>query len=229
MQRRHQKVVERARRRADRGRAPDALRAALALARAAGYTHAGTVDSSWTPTPGVLFHRGQPAPSGRAHRHRGGHRLSTSSRRSSASPERGSATRLPAVPPQEAITLSGHALQCRVTTGGSGPRFAPAHGRLDRSSGPAGFGIRSTPGRALSPALWFRRSTTPYSMKMTAWGDTPEATIGAWPARCGRRDRGVASNLSSSSNVIAHPPSLRAPARRASSTRHQSSFDNPRQ
>src|SRR5207245_11603153 len=46
------------------------------------------------------------------------------------------------VPAQEAITLAGHALQCRVTTEDPANGFAPVHGRLDACRLPAGFGSR---------------------------------------------------------------------------------------
>src|SRR5262249_61588758 len=46
------------------------------------------------------------------------------------------------VPAQDAITRSGHALQCRVTTEDPWRGFAPAYGRLTTCQVPARIGIR---------------------------------------------------------------------------------------
>ena len=46
------------------------------------------------------------------------------------------------VPHQDAIVLSGHALQCRVTTEDPARGFAPAHGRLTVCQSPAGNGLQ---------------------------------------------------------------------------------------
>ncbi len=76
VQRRNQKVVERAPAPyLDEAQREELCDAALRLARAVGYTHAGTVEFLMDADTGaLLLHRGQPAHPGRAHGHRTGHR-----------------------------------------------------------------------------------------------------------------------------------------------------------
>src|SRR2546427_254137 len=109
------------------------------------------------------------------------------------------------VPPQEAIALSGHALQCRVTTEAPARGFAPSHGRLTVCQSPAGFGIRVDAGSAHTGAV-----VSPFYdsllMKIIARGDSPEETIGRMARALGEsRVEGVASNLEFLEHVIAHP------------------------
>lgn len=210
VQRRHQKVVERA-------PAPylrDAQRqmlcdAALALGRACQYTHAGTVEFLLdADTEAFYFIEVNPriqvehtvteevtgidlvkAQIRIAQGARIGH------------PDSG-------VPLQDAITLTGHALQCRVTTENPAQGFAPAHGRLTTYHSPAGPGIRLDAGTAYPGAV-----VTPYYdsllAKVTAWGDAPAEAI----QRMGRALRefqigGVTSNVPFLANVITHPAFL---------------------
>jgi len=109
------------------------------------------------------------------------------------------------VPPQEAIALSGHALQCRVTTEDPARGFAPSHGRLTVCQSPAGFGIRIDAGSAHTGAV-----VSPFYdsllMKITARGDSPGEAIGRMARALGEsRVQGVASNLEFLGHVIAHP------------------------
>ena len=207
VQRRHQKIVERA-------PAPlltDAQRrevceAALALARAARYTHAGTVEFLLDVDTGAFYfiemnprlqveHTVSEEVTGidivKAQlRIAAGARI--------GDPDSG-------VPPQKAITLSGHALQCRVTTEDPARSFTPAHGRLTSCRTPAGFGVRVDAGSVSTGAL-----VTPHYdsllMKVIVRGDSPAETTRRM-ARALRESRiqGVASNLSFLERVIAHP------------------------
>src|SRR4029453_389392 len=109
------------------------------------------------------------------------------------------------VPSQEAITVSGHALQCRGTTADAARGFAPAHGRLTTCQIPAGPGIRVDAGSAHTSAV-----VSPFYdsllMKIIARGDSPEETIGRMARALGEsRVEGVASNLEFLEHVIAHP------------------------
>ena len=155
VQRRHQKVVARAPAprlgEADRQRL---CAAALALARAAGYTHAGSVEFLLDIETGAFYfieanprlqveHTVTEQVTGidivKA-------QLRIASGARIGDPSSG-------MPAQEAITLSGHALQCRVTTEDPARGFAPAYGRLTAVQTPAGFGIRVDDGTVLAGAL----------------------------------------------------------------------------
>jgi pyruvate carboxylase len=207
VQRRHQKVVEWAPAPCLSPAEREGLcAAALAVARAAGYTHAGTVEFLLdVDTRAFYFIEVNP-------RLQVEHtvteevtgidivkaqlRIAAGAR--IGDPESG-------VPPQAAIALAGHALQCRVTTEDASRGFAPAHGRLTTCQVPAGFGIRVDAGGAHTGA-----TVSPFYdsllMKIVARGDSPEETIGRMARALGEsRVEGVASNLEFLEHVIAHP------------------------
>ncbi|MGQ3671531.1 pyruvate carboxylase [Xanthobacter sp. TB0136] len=109
------------------------------------------------------------------------------------------------IPPQADITLDGHALQCRITTEDPERGFAPDYGRITAYRGAAGFGIRVDGGTAYSGAV-----VTPFYdamlEKVTAWAPTPDEAI----ARMDRalreyRIRGVTTNLPFLEAVLNHP------------------------
>ncbi|WP_374764715.1 pyruvate carboxylase [Yunchengibacter salinarum] len=109
------------------------------------------------------------------------------------------------VPAQENIVLNGHAMQCRVTTEDPQNKFTPDYGRIAAYRGATGFGIRLDGGTAFSGAL-----ITPFYdsllEKVTAWGATPEeATRRMDRALREFRIRGVSTNLRFLESVIAHP------------------------
>ena len=206
-QRRHQKVVERAP--AVFLTAPqraELCEAALAIGRAARYSGAGTVEFL------------QDADSGRSYfievnpriqvehtvtecvtgidlvkaqiRVAAGARIGT--------PESG-------VPAQADIRVTGHALQCRVTTEDPENNFVPDYGKIAAYRSPAGFGIRLDAGTAYTGAI-ITRSYDSLLVKVTAWAPTAEETI----ARMHRalwefRIRGVVTNLRFLDQLITHP------------------------
>ena len=109
------------------------------------------------------------------------------------------------LPSQKELRLNGHALQCRVTTEDPENNFTPDYGRILAYRSAAGFGVRLDGGTAYGGAV-----ITPYYdsllVKVTAWGDSSDEAI----ARMDRalrefRIRGVASNLQFLENVIRHP------------------------
>ena len=109
------------------------------------------------------------------------------------------------VPPQDQIRLEGHALQCRITTENPENNFIPDYGRITAFRGAFGFGIRVDGGTAYSGAV-VTRFYDPLLEKITAWAPTPAETI----ARMDRalreyRIRGVATNLSFLEAVLNHP------------------------
>jgi pyruvate carboxylase len=77
------------------------------------------------------------------------------------------------VPRQEEVRLNGHALQCRITTEDPENNFTPDYGRIAVYRSPAGFGIRLDGGTAYTGAV-----ITPYYdsllVKVTAWGHTAD-------------------------------------------------------
>ena len=109
------------------------------------------------------------------------------------------------LPAQANLRLSGHALQCRVTTEDPENGFTPDHGRVTAYRSPAGFGIRLDGGTVYSNAV-----VTPHYdsllVKVTAWA--PEADVAIRRMDRALREfriRGVSTNLQFLENVIAHP------------------------
>lgn len=109
------------------------------------------------------------------------------------------------VPEQSNIRLNGHALQCRITTEDPEQNFIPDYGRITAYRGATGFGIRLDGGTAYSGAV-ITRFYDPLLEKVTAWAPTAEET-------CKRMDRalrefrirGVATNLVFLENIIDNP------------------------
>ena len=109
------------------------------------------------------------------------------------------------VPQQSEIRLNGHALQCRLTTEDPLENFVPDYGRITAYRGATGFGIRLDGGTAFSGAV-----ITPFydSMleKVTAWGATPRETIRRMDRALREfRIRGVSTNLQFLEKLINHP------------------------
>ena len=207
VQRRNQKVVERAPAPyLDDDARAELCASALRLARAAHYTHAGTVEFLMDADTGAFYfievnpriqveHTVTEEVTGvdivKAQlRITEGYRIG----------EEGAF-----VPAQDAIRLSGHALQCRVTTEDPENGFTPDYGRIAVYRSAAGFGVRLDAGTAYSGAV-----ITPFYdsllVKVTAWGHTPDEAV----ARMDRalrefRVRGLSTNLQFLENVILHP------------------------
>jgi pyruvate carboxylase len=113
------------------------------------------------------------------------------------------------VPAQEEIRVSGHALQCRITTEDPENSFIPDYGQISAYRSPAGFGIRLDAGTAYTGAI-ITRSYDSLLVKVSAWAPTPEEAI----ARMHRalwefRVRGVVTNLRFLDQVITHPRFVR--------------------
>ncbi len=207
VQRRNQKVVERApapylseQRRAE------LCEAALRLAKAANYTHAGTVEFLMdADTDKFYFIEVNP----RIQVEHTVTELVTGVDVVKAQIRISEGAKIGAedayVPRQQDVKLNGHALQCRITTEDPENGFTPDYGRINVYRSPAGFGIRLDGGTAYSGAV-----ITPYYdsllVKVTAWGHTSdEAARRMDRALREFRVRGLASNLLFLENVIAHP------------------------
>ncbi|TWO79479.1 pyruvate carboxylase [Denitratisoma oestradiolicum] len=109
------------------------------------------------------------------------------------------------LPAQEDIRLSGHALQCRITTEDPEHNFTPDYGRISAYRSPAGFGIRLDAGTAYTGAV-----ITPYYdsllVKVTAWAPSAREAIHRMDRALREfRVRGPATNLHFLENVINHP------------------------
>ena len=207
VQRRNQKVVERAPAPyLSEAQRAELCGAALRLAKAAHYTHAGTVEFLMDADTGRFYfievnpriqveHTVTEAVTG-VDVVKAQIRISEGARIGDPDAY---------VPKQEDVRLNGHAVQCRVTTEDPENGFTPDYGRISVYRSAAGFGIRLDGGTAYAGAV-----ITPYYdsllVKVTAWGHTPDEA-GARMDRALRefRIRGVSSNLQFLENVIAHP------------------------
>jgi pyruvate carboxylase len=207
VQRRNQKVVERAPAPYldDVGR--QALcEAALRLARAVGYTHAGTVEFLMDADTGKFyFIEVNP-------RIQVEHTVTeqvtgidiVKAQIRITEGARIGASDCP-VPAQTDIRLNGHALQCRITTEDPENGFTPDYGRITAYRSAAGFGLRLDGGTAYTGAV-----ITPYYdsllVKVTAWAPTASEAIRRMDRGLREfRIRGVATNLQFVENVINHP------------------------
>ena len=112
------------------------------------------------------------------------------------------------VPSQAEVRLSGHALQCRVTTEDPQNNFIPDYGRLTAYRSATGMGIRLDGGTAYAGGV-ITRYYDSLLVKVTAWAQTPEQAI----ARMDRalrefRIRGVSTNIDFVINLLKHPTFL---------------------
>ncbi|MFC4668890.1 pyruvate carboxylase [Seohaeicola nanhaiensis] len=109
---------------------------------------------------------------------------------------------------QEDIRLTGHALQCRVTTEDPQNNFIPDYGRITAYRSATGMGIRLDGGTAYAGGV-ITRYYDSLLTKVTAKAPTPEMAI----ARMDRalrefRIRGVSTNIAFVENLLKHPTFL---------------------
>jgi pyruvate carboxylase len=220
VQRRNQKVVERAPAPYLDAATREALcEAALRLARAVNYTHAGTVEFLMDADTGQFYfievnpriqveHTVTEQVTGidivKAQiRISEGARIGQLEDRFDA--QGGLSALASGVPQQADIRLNGHALQCRVTTEDPENGFTPDYGRLTAYRSASGFGIRLDGGTAYGGAV-----ITPFYdsllVKVTAWAPSAGEAIRRMDRALREfRVRGVATNLQFVENVINHP------------------------
>ncbi|HPU52606.1 MAG TPA: pyruvate carboxylase, partial [Burkholderiaceae bacterium] len=207
VQRRNQKVVERAPAPyLDQAGRDQLCQSALALGRAVGYTHAGTVEFLMDADTGKFYFIEVNPRIQVEHtvtEQVTGIDIVQSQIRIAEGARIGDAN-CP-VPRQENIRLNGHALQCRITTEDPENGFTPDYGRITAYRSAAGFGLRLDGGTAYSGAV-----ITPYYdsllVKVTAWAPTPAEAIRRMDRGLREfRIRGVATNLQFVENVINHP------------------------
>ena len=109
---------------------------------------------------------------------------------------------------QDDVRLTGHALQCRVTTEDPQNNFIPDYGRLTAYRSATGMGIRLDGGTAYAGGV-ITRYYDSLLTKITAKAPTPEMAI----ARMDRalrefRIRGVSTNIAFVENLLKHPTFL---------------------
>ena len=109
---------------------------------------------------------------------------------------------------QADVTLTGHALQCRVTTEDPQNNFIPDYGRITAYRSATGMGIRLDGGTAYAGGV-ITRYYDSLLTKITAKAPTPEMAI----ARMDRalrefRIRGVSTNIAFVENLLKHPTFL---------------------
>jgi pyruvate carboxylase len=207
VQRRHQKVVEVA---PAVGLDPKIRReladAAVALARAAGYYNAGTVEFLVDAETGEWFFI-EVNPRIQVEHTVTEMVTGIDLVRSQIQVAQGLSLHGPEInlPSQESVPLYGYALQCRITTEDPANGFVPDYGRIHTYRSPAGFGIRLDGGSAYGGAV-----ITPFYdsllVKTTAWGRD-------FSGACQRMDRalrefrvrGVKTNIPFLENVVNHP------------------------
>ncbi|HSM42309.1 MAG TPA: pyruvate carboxylase, partial [Afifellaceae bacterium] len=206
VQRRHQKVVERAPAPyLDDARREELCGYALAIADAADYVCAGTVEFLMDADTGAFYFievnprvqvehtvteevTGVDIVKAQIHLIEGA---------AIGTPESG-------VPAQADIQLNGHALQCRITTEDPEQNFIPDYGRITAYRGASGFGIRLDGGTAYSGAV-ITRFYDPLLEKVTAWAPTPQEAIRRMDRALREfRIRGVATNLTFLESIVGH-------------------------
>ncbi len=109
------------------------------------------------------------------------------------------------VPAQKEISLHGYAMQCRITTEDPENNFIPDYGRLTAYRSASGFGVRLDAGTAYTGAV-ITRFYDSLLVKVSTWAPSPIEAV----ARMGRtlsefRIRGVSSNLRFLEALIHHP------------------------
>ncbi len=110
-----------------------------------------------------------------------------------------------AIPKQKDIKINGCAIQCRITSEDPEAGFVPDYGRITTYRSAMGFGIRLDGGPAYSGAVITRHYDSLLE-KITAWAPSQDEAL----ARMDRalrefRIRGIATNIPFLENVINHP------------------------
>ena len=155
------------------------------IAQEVGYDNAGTVEFLVDLETGrVVLHRGEPAHPGRAHGHRGDHRIDLVRAQILIAQGHQLHGRKSGLPRRTTCRASGFAIQCRVTTEDPENKFMPDYGKILTYRTPAASASGSTAAWAFAGAV-----ITPFYdsllVKVTACGRTFEhGAATAWTARC---------------------------------------------
>lgn len=111
-------------------------------------------------------------------------------------------------PTQDDVTITGHAMQCRITTEDPHNNFIPDYGRITAYRAATGIGVRLDGGTAY-PGAVVTQYYDSLLEKITVRGPTAEVVI----ARMDRalrefRIRGVSTNIAFVENLLSHPSFL---------------------
>ncbi len=207
VQRRHQKVVERAPASfLNNERRTELCQAALRIAGASGYENAGTVEFLIDSDSGEFFFIEVNPRIQVEHtvtEEVTGVDLVKAQIRLAEGHAIGSAAS--GVPAQECIRLNGHALQCRITTEDPEANFIPDYGRILAYRTATGFGIRLDGGTTYTGAI-ITRFYDSLLEKVTAWAPTADEALRRMDRALREfRIRGVATNLTFLEKLINHP------------------------
>ncbi|TQS73213.1 pyruvate carboxylase [Rhodobacteraceae bacterium] len=105
---------------------------------------------------------------------------------------------------QSGVTLSGHAMQCRVTTEDPQNNFIPDYGRIQAYRTATGMGIRLDGGTAYAGGV-ITRYYDSLLVKVTAWAPTSGAAIHRMDRALREfRVRGVSTNIDFVINLLKH-------------------------
>ena len=207
LQRRHQKMLERAPAPYLEPDTRDELcAAAVTLARGAGLDNAGTVEFLYDETARSFYFievNPRVQVEHTVTEEVTGIDVVKSQIRIADGAELGAANGI--LPAQENVAVLGHALQCRVTTEDPANNFIPDYGHIVAYRSPAGPGVRLDAGTAYSGALITRHYDS-LLVKVTTRGGSEQEAV----ARMGRairefRVRGVATNLAFLEKLLNHP------------------------
>ncbi|MEJ2000036.1 MAG: biotin carboxylase N-terminal domain-containing protein, partial [Maritimibacter sp.] len=109
---------------------------------------------------------------------------------------------------QDEVRLSGHALQCRITTEDPQNNFIPDYGRITAYRTATGMGIRLDGGTAYAGSV-VTRFYDSLLVKVTAHGQTPQQAISRMDRALREfRIRGVSTNIAFVENLLQHPTFL---------------------
>lgn len=129
------------------------------------------------------------------------------------------------IPAQEDITISGHAIQCRVTTEDPQNNFAPDTGKIIGYQSPGGPGIRLDAGDAYRGSV-----ISPYYdsllVKVSTYAVTIEGTANKMERALDEINIvGVKSNIPFLKNIVAHPEFIKGTYDTTFIADHEELFD----
>ncbi|WP_405242839.1 pyruvate carboxylase [Lentisalinibacter salinarum] len=213
VQRRHQKVVERAPAPyLDDAAREDICNAALRLARSVDYTNAGTVEFLQDVDTGAFYFievNPRVQVEHTVTEQVTGLDIVKSQIQIAAGGRIGDPDTC-GIPAQADIRMRGSALQCRVTTEDPRNNFIPDFGRIVAYRSPAGPGIRLDAGTAYSGAVITRHYDS-LLVKVTASGQNDLEAVHRMRRALGEfRVRGVETNLEFLQGLVTHPRFLEA-------------------
>ncbi|MAG71792.1 MAG: pyruvate carboxylase [Vicinamibacterales bacterium] len=209
VQRRHQKVVEIAPSLLPRAAREEVCTHALALGRAAGFDNAGTVEFLLDSDTGDCFfievnpriqveHTVTEAVTG------------VDIVKAQILAAQGIALdddRI-GLPSQQAVSVRGHAIQCRVTTEVPENSFIPDYGKITHYRSPGGMGVRLDAGTAFSGAVVTPHYDSLLVKVVTSGQRFPDAARRMERCLQEFRVRGVKTNLPFLINLVLHPTFL---------------------